>query len=76
MFVDKWSKMPEAKQKRFEIKLRRAARRFYYAKNGVPHLSTLFIYYMSKFILKKYVGADGYPYIYWNENGYFDKRPL
>jgi len=76
MFTDKWDKMPMKKYKRHEYKLRRKARRFYNLQKKAPYISTVFTYYMSKFILKKYVGAGNYPYEYWKEQGYFKKRPF
>ena len=76
LLIDRWDKMPEAKQARFEKKLRRAAGRFYRARKGRPHLSAILYYHMSKFILKRYVGAGNYPYEYWKEKGYFKKRPF
>jgi hypothetical protein len=68
--------MPDVKQKNFEDKLRRAARKFYRSKERQPYLSTVFMYYMSRFVLKKYIGAGNYPYEYWKEQGYFKKRPF
>ena len=76
MFVDKWDKMPIKKQAKCEKVLRRAADRFYATKKGRPYLSTIGMYHMSKFILKRYVGKDAYPYRYWEEKGYFKKRPF
>jgi len=76
MFADKWSDMPKTKQTRFEKKLRRAAHRFYRVKKGHPYISTIFMYHMSKFVLKKYVGEGNYPYEFWKEKGYFKKRPF
>jgi len=76
MFTNKWDKMPATKQQRHEKLLRRVARRFYDRQKGRPHMSTVLFYYMSKFVLKKYVGAGNYPYEYWKEKGYFDKRPF
>ena len=76
LLTDKWDKMPSAKQVRFEKALRRSARKFYKAKRGRAYISTVFFYHMSKFILKKYVGEEHYPYEYWKANGYFDKRPF
>jgi len=76
MFADKWRDMPKAKQARFEKKLQRAAHRFYRVKKGHPYVSTIFMYHMSKFVLKKYVGEGNYPYEYWKEKGYFKKRPF
>lgn len=76
MFTDKWSKLTKQKQDKFERKLRKAANRFYSAKTKYPYISAIFMYHMSKFILKKYVGEDAYPYKYWQENGYFKRNPL
>jgi multimeric flavodoxin WrbA len=76
MFIDQWSKMPEVKQIKFKGMICKAARRFYYSQKRMPYSSTLFMFYLSKFILKKYVGEDGYPYKYWKDNGYFEKRPF
>ena len=76
MFIDKWDKMSKAKQIKFEKTLRRSAHKFYYAKKGYPYISTVFMYHMSKFILRKYVGKGSYPYEYWKEKGYFSKRPF
>ena len=76
MFIDKWDKMPEVKQVKIEKRLRVAASKFYNAPKRLPKISTIFMYHISKFILKKYVGEGAYPYEYWKENGYFDKRPF
>ena len=76
MLVNEWHGMPQKKQDEFEKKLRRKANRFYNVKKGWPYLSAIFMYYMSAFILKKFIGADAYPYKYWQENGYFTKRPF
>ncbi|MCL2775201.1 MAG: NAD(P)H-dependent oxidoreductase [Oscillospiraceae bacterium] len=76
MFTNKWGAMSESKQLKFEKRLKIAAYRFYKMPKKPPYLSTVFFYYISKFILKKYVGKGNYPYEYWEENGYFDKRPF
>ena len=76
LFADKWDKMPKPKQERCERALRRSAIKFYQAKKGRPCLSTILFFYMSKFILKRYVGEGNAPYELWKENGYFDKRPF
>jgi len=76
MFIDKWDKMSVKKQTKFEGLLRRSARKFYRTKKGLPYISTIFMYYMSKFVIRKYVGKGNYPYEYWNEQGYFNKRPF
>jgi len=76
MHTTLWNKMPQAKQKKYETSLRRSAQRFFKAKKGRPYVSTICFYYISRFIVKKYVGAGNYPYEHWKENGYFDKRPF
>lgn len=76
MFTDKWDKMPEAKKAKCEKKLRRKANKFYRRSKGRPYASTVFMYHMSKFIIKKYIGEGAYPYEYWKEKGYFRKRPF
>jgi len=76
MFTNKWDKMPEVKQARFEKSLRQSARKFYEAKKKRPYLSNIFFYHMSKFVLKRYVGVGNYPYELWKEKGYFNKRPF
>ncbi|MDR3050939.1 MAG: NAD(P)H-dependent oxidoreductase [Oscillospiraceae bacterium] len=76
MLTNAWDKMPKQKQARFENSLRRAARRFYAEKRGKPYLYTVFMYYLSRFILRRYVGSGSYPYNYWDERGWFQKRPF
>ena len=76
MFTDKWDKMPEKKRTGLERKLRKRARRFYALVPGRAPVSAVFMYHMSKMILRKYVGEEAYPYQYWKERGYFDKRPF
>jgi len=76
MFTDKWDKMPEKKQRKFENVLRKNARRFYHAKRRRPYWGTIFMYHMAKFVLRRYVGKDAYPYEYWLERGWFGKRPF
>ena len=76
MFIDKWEKMPESKQAKCEKRLRRAANSFYRKKKKSPYVSAVFVYHMSKFILVKYAGRDTMPYRYWQEKGYFSKRPF
>ena len=76
MFTDKWDNMRCSKQARYEKKLILAANRFYHAKKKRPYISSIFIYHMSKFVLKKYVGRDEVTYKHWEEKGYFKKRPF
>jgi len=76
MFIDKWEMMPEKKQVRFKKKLIRSADKFYNASKKPPYIATVFMYHMSKFIIKKYIGKGAYPYEFWREKGYFIKRPF
>ena len=76
MFTDKWDKMSEDKQEKCEKRLQKAARRFYRTPKRFPYLSTIFMYHMSKFVLKKYIGEGEYPYKYWQEKGYFKQHPF
>lgn len=76
MFTNQWDKMPLKKQSKFENTLRRSARKFYNAPKGHPYLSTVFMYHLFKFTIRNYVGKGNYPYEYWKEKGYFDKRPF
>jgi multimeric flavodoxin WrbA len=75
MFIDKWDKMPEEKQLKHERRLRKAAYRFYYVKAKPPYLSSIIMYYVFRFILKRYIGDGNYPFEYWEEQGFFTKRP-
>jgi len=76
MFTNEWDKMPAPKQAKFEKTLRRAADRFYAARKGRPYLWTIGMYHLSKFIIKKYIGKDAYPYKHWEEKGFFGRRPF
>lgn len=76
MFIDKWDKMPEKKRTGQENRLRKAAQRFYKMKKKPQYLSTVFMYHINKFIIKKFVGEGAYPYEYWKEMGYFHRRPF
>ena len=76
LFTDKWEQMPKAKQEKSSKAIRRSAIRFYRVKRGRPYLSTVFFFYMSKFILKRFVGEGNAPYELWKERGYFNKRPF
>ena len=76
MFIDRWDKMPETKQLKFKKTLMRSAQKFYSIPKKRPYVSTIFMYHMFKFTLKKYIGEGTYPYEYWKEKGYFKKRPF
>ena len=76
MFIDKWDKMPIKKQKSLEKRLGKAARNFYSMKKKRPYASSVFMYYMDRFVIKRFIGEGSYPFEYWKENGYFDKCPF
>jgi len=76
MFSNKWANMPEARRTRLEQAIRRAARKFYAAPIRRPYLSTVFMYYLDRFIMNKYIGEGNYPYEYWREKGFLAKRPF
>ena len=76
MFTDKWDKMPAKKQKRIDRKLRKTANHFLNAKVKNPSISSVFMYHVSKFVIRRYVGEGNYPFEYWKEQGYFAKRPF
>jgi len=76
MYTNAWDKMPAAKQARHELKLRKAARKFYRAKKGRPYLSTIFYYYIVKAITIRMIGEGHYAYDNWKAKGYLDKRPF
>jgi len=76
MFTDKWNKMPKKKQKRIDHKLRKAANHFYRVKVKRPRISSVFMYHVFKFIIRRYIGEGSYPFEYWKEQGYFAKRPF
>ena len=76
MFTNKWDKMPIKKQKSLEKRLVKAARNFYSMKKKTPYASSVFMYYINKFVIRKYMGVGSYPFEYWKENGYFDKCPF
>jgi len=76
LFANKWDKMPKVRQIRYEKAIRLAAKRFHAAKKGRPRLSTIAYYYISRFLIKRFIGEGNYPYEYWKEKGYFKKRPF
>lgn len=76
MFTNRWDAMPGSKQAASTNRLRAAARRFHRAPKKPPYASAVIMYHMSKFILKRYVGEEAFPYQYWKENGFFEKRPF
>ena len=76
LLANKWNTMPKARQIRNEKSLRRSARKFYVARKGRPYLSVILWYHISKLIVKRFIGPGNYPYEYWKEKGFFDKRPF
>ena len=76
MFTDKWDKMPMKKQKRIDRRLRKAANSFFNTKVKRPRISSVIMYHVFKFIIRRYIGEGNYPFEYWKEQGYFTKRPF
>jgi len=76
MFTDKWASMPEKKQEKFEKMLRKSAVRFYRIPKKRPYISSIIMYYVMRYVIRKHVGEGNYPYEYWSEHGYFKKRPF
>ena len=76
LLTNKWNKMPQKKQAKYEKALRQSARKFYKIKKGRPYLYSIVWYHLFKFVLKNYVGKDDYAYKLWKEKGYFKKRPF
>ncbi|MDR0818922.1 MAG: NAD(P)H-dependent oxidoreductase [Oscillospiraceae bacterium] len=76
MLTDKWDKLSEPKLAKVENSLKKKAGKFYLAKKRRPHLSTVFMYHISKIILKNFAGAETYSYKYWDANDWFRKRPF
>jgi multimeric flavodoxin WrbA len=76
MFTDKWDMMPTSKQARFDRVLRRNAQAFRRAKHRRAYISTVFMYYMAKLVIRKYIGENGYPYRYWDKRGWLGRRPF
>lgn len=76
LFTNKWDKMPERKQIKYEKALSNSAKSFYKAKKRRPYLSTILFYHIIKSIIMKKIGEGNYPYEYWKEKGYFKKRPF
>jgi NAD(P)H-dependent FMN reductase len=76
MFTHQWDAMPEARKIKFEKRLRRFAKKFYAARKRKPYLSAVLFYHMAKFIIKRYIGEEHFPYENWKEKGYFKKRPF
>jgi multimeric flavodoxin WrbA len=76
MFVDKWERMKPKKQERVAATLRKNAQKFYRLKKKRPYFTSVFMYYMFRWIVKKYIGEGNYPYEYWKEHGYLTRRPF
>lgn len=76
MYTNAWDQMPPAKQAALEKRLGKAAVKFARLPLRRPYLSTVFMYHLSKWVLKKQVGEGAYPYEYWTKKGYFAKRPF
>jgi len=76
MYADSWDNMKKTRRAGYERKLRRAARKFYRIKKSIPYISTFIFYYIARYIVKNFIGKGNYPYEYWKEEGFFDKRPF
>lgn len=76
MLTDKWENIPQKRRMRLEKSIRKEARKFYYLKKKIPYPKTVIMYYINKFIIKKFMGEESYPYGYWKENGYFKNAPF
>ena len=76
MFTDRWKDMPVKRQLAFEKRIRSAARRFAALPQRPPYATTILFYHVSRFIIRRFVGEQGYPYRYWTEQGLFDRRPF
>ena len=76
LFAVKWENMPAKRQTRLEKTLRCFAKKFLYTKKRRPYFSTILYYYMTKFVIKKYVGSGNFPYENWESKGYFKHRPF
>lgn len=76
MFTDKWVSISRKRQMRLEKSIRREARKFYYLKKKRPYLKTVMLYFINRFIIKKFIGKGNYTYEYWDNNGFFKKLPF
>ena len=56
--------------------IRRKARKFYYLKKSSPYPKTVLMFFINKFIIRKFIGEGNYSFEYWEENGYFKKCPF
>lgn len=75
MYIDKWNNMPQTKQLKTEKILRQKARKFVGLKKKRPYFSSVFMYHIFRFVVKKYIGEGNYPYEYWKEQGFLKKIP-
>ena len=76
MRTNQWDSMPKSRQEQFCEKLRYAAKKFYQAKPRSPYLSTVWEYYLFRFVLQKFVGSEAYPYQHWQEMGFLEANPF
>ena len=76
MLTDKWVSIPRKRQMKLEKAIRRKARKFYYLKKKLPYPKTVMMYFINRFVIRKFMGEGNYPYEYWKENGYFKKAPF
>lgn len=76
MFTDKWISISQKRKIKLEKSIRREARKFYYLKKRRPYPKTVMLYFINKFIIKKFIGEGNYTYEHWKENEYFKKLPF
>lgn len=76
MFTNEWDAMPGKKQHKIESKLCAKAKKFYKAKKRAPYISTRLKVVLSRFVLKRYIGKDAYPYKYWEQKGWLKTSPF
>ena len=76
MFTDKWLSIPQKRQMKLEKAIRRKARKFHYLNKKLPYPKTVMMYFINRFVIRKFMGEGNYPYDYWKGNGYFKKAPF
>jgi len=76
MFTDKWTSVPQKRRMKLEKSIRRKAHKFYYLKKRIAYPKTILMFFINKFIIKKFIGEGNYPYEYWKENEFFKTTPF
>lgn len=76
MYTDKFESLTEKRLQKIKKKLSSSAEKFYKAKKRPPYFSIVIYTYIARYILKRFVGKDGYPYKYWDEKGFLKSSPF